>query len=308
MSPLNPPNLPSGAAPSGSRFRAGPVELGGPGFVVMAGPCSIESREQFLEIAQAVKGAGATMLRGGIFKMRTHSHSFQGLGEGAFEIADEVRARTGLPLISEVTDPRQIPDLGEIVDVLQVGARNMYNYELLKELGRSGLPVLVKRAFSATVEEWLAAAEYVRVAGNPQVALCERGIRTFERITRNTLDLSAVAYIKANSDLPVIVDPSHGTGVRALIKPMCLAAAAAGADGILLEVHSKPATALSDGQQALTIEDFREIMRDLKTLLPALGRELHSLPQVPARAGLKPGAKPSLLFAAGTAIPSSGKP
>ncbi|MCM2323683.1 MAG: 3-deoxy-7-phosphoheptulonate synthase [Oligoflexia bacterium] len=269
-------------------MKLGQLEVGGGGFIVAAGPCSIESREQFLEIAQAVQTAGASLLRGGIFKMRTHSHSFQGLGEAGFEIAEDVRERTGLPLVSEITDPRQIPTLGSVVDVFQIGARNMYNYELLKELGRSSKPVLLKRSFSATIEEWLAAAEYVRGAGNPNVILCERGIRTFERVTRNTLDLSAVAYVKAHSDFPVLVDPSHATGVRALVRPMCLAAAAAGADGLLLEVHSKPASALSDGQQALTIEDFRALMNDLGRLLPALGRWLEPgpLPRGAARASL----------------------
>lgn len=253
-----------------------PVCIGAGEFVVIAGPCSIESREQFLETAQAVRTAGATMLRGGIFKMRTDPRSFQGLGEAAFPIAAEIRSKLGMPLVSEVTDPRQIGTLGEVVDMFQVGARNMHNYELLKELGRCGKPVLVKRGFSARVDEWLAAGEYVRHGGNQNVVLCERGIRTFETVTRNTLDLSAVAFVKANSDLPVIVDPSHGVGVRNLIKPMCLAAAAAGADGLLLEVHPRPVEALSDGKQALTVEDFNDIMRDVSRVLSALGRRMHA--------------------------------
>lgn len=255
-------------------FSIGSVQLGGSQFVVMAGPCSIESREQFIRVSQAVKGAGAAVLRGGIFKMRTHAKSFQGLGPAAFEIAREVRSLTGMPLVSEITDPRQVGPLGEVVEMFQVGARNMHNYDLLKELGRSKKPVLIKRGFSALIEEWIAAADYVRNAGNESVALCERGIRTFEKYTRNTLDLSAVAYVKANTDLPVIVDPSHGTGVKNLIKPMSLAAAAAGADGILLEVHDSPDEALSDGAQALTVSDFLDITRDLDRLLPVLGKTL----------------------------------
>lgn len=260
-------------------FAVGQVHLGGPEFVVMAGPCSIESLEQFKHISEGVRDSGAAMLRGGIFKMRTHAKSFQGLGPAAFQIASEIRMQTGMPLISEVTDPRQIAPMSEFVDMFQVGARNMHNYELLKELGKTNKPVLVKRGFSALIEEWIAAADYVRNAGNDRVALCERGIRTFEKLTRNTLDLSAVAYVKANTDLPVVVDPSHGVGVRNLIKPMCLAAAAAGADGLLIEVHYNPEKALSDGAQALTLEDFAEITRDLSRLLGALGRTLHTSPQ-----------------------------
>ncbi len=260
-------------------FGNGPakVSIGGKEFVVIAGPCSIESHEQFSHIAHHVRRAGAAMLRGGIFKMRTHAKSFQGLGEQAYPIAREIKRQTGMTLISEITDPRQIGPMGEVIDMFQVGARNMHNYELLKELGKTQVPVMIKRGFSALVEEWVAAADYVRNAGNPHVVLCERGIRTFEKVTRNTLDLSAVAWARANTDLPVFVDPSHGTGVRNLIGPMCLAAAAAGADGLLLEVHHAPESALSDGKQALTLQDFDKIMADLKRMLPALDRKLHAI-------------------------------
>ena len=255
--------------------RVGSVEIGGNDFVVVAGPCSIESREQFLETARSVNAAGATLLRGGIFKMRTQPSSFQGLGESAYPIALEVKRQTGMSLVSEITDVRQMGAMGEVVDLFQVGARNMHNYELLKELGRFGKPVLVKRGFSALIEEWVAAAEYVRAAGNKNVILCERGIRTFDHTLRNTLDLGAVAWAKANTDIPVIVDPSHGTGIRELIGPMCLASAAAGADGLLLEVHPNPKDALSDGKQALTLDDFSKIMRDLSRVLSAVGRKIH---------------------------------
>lgn len=257
---------------------APPVTIGGGDFVVIAGPCSIESREQFLETAQSVQASGATLLRGGIFKMRTQPSSFQGLGEAAYPIAQDIKTRLGMPLVSEITDPRQIGPMSEVVDCFQVGARSMHNYELLKELGRAGKPVLVKRGFAALIEEWVAAAEYIRRAGNPNVVLCERGIRTFEKTLRNTLDLGAVAWAKANTDLPVVVDPSHGTGIRELIGPMSLAAAAVGADGLLIEVHPRPSEALSDGPQALTPPDFAQLMQNLERVLAATGRRLHPTP------------------------------
>ncbi len=250
------------------------LRIGGADFMVIAGPCSIESRETFAVTAQSVAAHGAGMLRGGIFKIRTNPSSFQGLGRAAFEIVRSVRAQTGLPVVSELTDPRQIPELFDIVDMFQIGTRNMHNTVLLREVGASRKPVLLKRGFSATVEEWLLAAEYVADSGNPNVVLCERGIRTFERITRNTLDLAAVAYIKQNSRFPVLVDPSHGTGVRNLIAPMCRASAAVGADGLLLEVHCAPHQALSDADQALSLRDFAQIMRELEPLLPLFGRRL----------------------------------
>ncbi len=245
-------------------------ETGPHRFSLIAGPCSIESYELFRKVAVEVKRLGATALRGGIFKMRTRCDTFQGLGAEAIEIVHRVKAEVGLPFVSEITDPRQIELLAEVVDVFQVGARNMHNYELLKELGKLHKPVLLKRGLSAYLDELLAASEYLIRAGNNQVILCERGIRTFERSTRNTLDLSAVPYLKKRSGLPVIVDPSHGTGVRELVSPMCWAAAAAGADGIMVEVHPEPAKALSDGEQALTLEDF-------ETLVPKLSRILNAI-------------------------------
>ncbi len=258
--------------------QVGPVTFGGPAFVVVAGPCAIESAEQFSAIAGAVKASGAVMLRGGIYKLRTHPDSFQGLGNGGLVWAREVRSRVGLPLVSEVVDPRQIEAMVDVVDMFQVGTRNMYNYSLLKELGKAGKPVLFKRGFSARVEEWLLAAEYILREGNPDVVLCERGIRTFETDTRNTLDLSAVALVKTRSPLPILVDPSHATGRRDLVEAMSLAAAAAGADGLLLEVHSDPDAALSDPGQSLDFDSFSRLMERLKPLLTALNRPLHTLP------------------------------
>lgn len=254
----------------------GPLQFGAKHFQVIAGPCSIESEEQFLETAKEVKTHGAQSLRGGIFKMRTSPKSFQGLGQQAVEIATRVRNHTDMPFFCEVTDPRQIEGLFETVDAFQVGSRNMQNYELLKELGKQSKPVLLKRGFSCLVEEWLLAADYIVSAGNSDVILCERGIRTFEKVTRNTLDLAAVSYVKANSDFPVVVDPSHGTGVPELIAPMSMAAAAAGADGLIIEVHNQPKKALSDGFQALTYENFGLLMKQLSPLLNHLGRPLSS--------------------------------
>lgn len=248
--------------------------VGGEKFVVIAGPCSIESREQFMTAARGVQDAGATLLRGGIYKMRTDPKSFQGLGREAFEIIKEIRKETGMGLVSEVTDPRQISDLMDVVDAFQVGSRNMHNYYLLKELGQVGKPILLKRGFSGLIKEWILAAEYVVSAGNPNVILCERGIRTFETTTRNTLDLNAVAYVKAHTGFPVLVDPSHGTGLRELIAPMSWAAAAAGADGLLIEVHPEPKEAKSDGFQALSLNDFDILMVRLKRILAAMDRPI----------------------------------
>ena len=239
-------------------------------FSLIAGPCSIESYEMFRLVANTVKRHGATALRGGIFKMRTRQETFQGLGAEAIEIVRKVKEEVNLPFVSEVTDPRQIRLLSEVVDVYQVGARNMHNYELLKELGKTQKPVLLKRGFAAYLDEFLAASEYILKAGNSQVILCERGIRTFERSTRNTLDLSAVPYLQKRSGLPVIVDPSHATGLRELVSPMCWAAAAAGADGIMVEVHPHPEDALSDKEQALTFEDFQTMVPRLSKVLRAV--------------------------------------
>jgi 3-deoxy-7-phosphoheptulonate synthase len=271
---LNPTTQPPLTQP----VKVGPVTLGGGEFTVIAGPCAIESTEQFTEIARGARAAGAVMLRGGIYKLRTSPDSFQGLGGEGLDVARAVREQFGLPLVSEVIDPRHIEPMIEVVDMFQVGTRNMFNYSLLKELGLAGKPVLLKRGFSARVEEWLYAAEYVIKGGNPDVVLCERGIRTFETATRNTLDLAAMAHVKNVSALPVLVDPSHGTGRRELIEPMSLAAAAAGADGLLLEVAAHPERALSDAAQTLDLDGFSRLMDKLNRLLPAIERPLHTLP------------------------------
>lgn len=248
--------------------------IGGPGIVMIAGPCSIESEGHLRETASAVKQCGASLLRGGIFKMRTNPDSFQGIGSPAFEFLNRVKADVQLPMVCEITDPRQIELMLESVDMFQVGSRNMYNYELLKELGGLDRPVMLKRAFAATIDEWIHAAEYVVKGGNDQVVLCERGIRTFETATRNTLDLNAVAWIKAHTDFAVVVDPSHGTGRRELVMPMALAGIAAGADGLICEVHPVPDKALSDSFQALSFENFAELCKRVGVLAKALGRPL----------------------------------
>jgi 3-deoxy-7-phosphoheptulonate synthase len=249
-------------------------QIGGREFVVMAGPCSVESREQLLTTADSVAASGATLLRGGAFKPRSSPYAFQGLGVGGLELLEEARRRSGLPIITEVMDPGQVGRVAETADVLQIGTRNMQNFPLLKEVGRTGKATMLKRGLSATIEEWLMAAEYIMHAGNPNVILCERGIRTFETATRNTLDLSAIPLIKRMSHLPIIADPSHGTGHRYLVLPMALAAAAAGADGLIIEVHPEPDTALSDGPQSLTLEGFEQLMRQLEQVLAAVGRPL----------------------------------
>lgn len=261
--------------PSTQTVKVAGVEIGGPEFTVIAGPCSIESYSQFLETAQGVKAAGASLLRGGIWKARTSSKSFQGLGEDSFTFIKEVLRETGMGLVSEVTDARQIEEVDEFVSCYQVGSRNMHNYSLLKELGRTKKPVLLKRGFAALIDEWIKAADYVTNGGNPNVILCERGIRTFETATRNTLDLNAVVYAKANSPFPVIVDPSHAVGISALVPELAYAAAAAGADGIIVEVHPRPAEALSDGMQALTLPVFQNMMNRLDRILTAVDHPLH---------------------------------
>ncbi len=258
----------------GSTVKIGNVVIGGPQFTVIAGPCSIESEQQLSKTAAAVKNSGASILRGGIWKMRTSKNSFQGLGAEAFDFIKKVKAETNLPLISEVTDIRQIEEVHHLVDAYQVGARNMHNYSLLKELGRQSKPVLLKRGFSAFIDEWIKAADYVINGGNDQVILCERGIRTFETATRNTLDLNAVVYAKKHTQLPVIVDPSHAVGIADLVPDLCYAAAAAGADGLIIEVHPKPSEALSDGPQALTFEVFDKTMKQLERVLNAFDRGL----------------------------------
>ncbi len=252
------------------------IEIGGRSFLVIAGPCSIESEAHLRETAQGVKNAGAAVLRGGIFKMRTNPTSFQGMGSSAFSFLKEIKSELKMPLVSEITDPRQISDMMDLVDMFQVGSRNMYNYALLKELGQVNKPVLLKRGFSATADEWINAAEYIYKGGNEGVVLCERGIRTFETTTRNTLDLNTVAYLKAHTSFPVIVDPSHGTGRPELIGPMSLAAAAVGADGIIIEVHPRPKEALSDGHQALTFAQFDDVIHGVRAVVAAVGKHLHA--------------------------------
>jgi 3-deoxy-7-phosphoheptulonate synthase len=263
---------------SSHKVKVGSVTIGGPEFTVIAGPCSIESRSQFLETATEVKKAGASILRGGIFKLRTSSKAFQGLGAEAYDFIPEVCKLTQMGLVSEVTDARQIEELHDLVDMFQVGSRNMHNYSLLKELGQTKKPILLKRGFSALIDEWIKAADYIIQGGNENVILCERGIRTFETATRNTLDLNAVAYIKHNTQLPVIVDPSHAVGISALVPDLAIAAAAMGCDGIIVEVHPRPAEALSDGMQALTPPQFKIMMDKINKILTALGRSLTPAP------------------------------
>ena len=258
----------------GTIVRIGNVEIGGGEFVVAAGPCAIESREQILETAALVTAAGARLLRGGAFKPRTSPYSFQGLGLKGLELLEKAGAATDTPTVTEVLTPEDIPAVAQSADALQVGARNMQNFALLKALGSAGKPVLLKRGLSSTIEELLLAAEYIIAHGNPNVVLCERGIRTFETATRNTLDLGAVALLKNITHLPVFVDPSHGTGRRELVAPMARAAAAAGADGLIIEVHPNPDQALCDGPQSLTPPQFAGLMSSLRVLLPALGRTI----------------------------------
>jgi len=259
-----------------SVVRVGSVAFGGPEVIVMAGPCAVESEEQVFATARAVAAAGARVLRGGAFKPRTSPYSFQGLGESGLELLAAAGRAHGLPVVTEVVAPEDVALVARHADVLQVGARNMQNFRLLQAVGEVERPVLLKRGLVATLDELLLAAEYVLAAGNPDVVLCERGIRTFARETRNTLDLAAIPLLQEKSHLPVIADPSHGTGLRALVPPLARAALAAGADGLLVEVHPDPATALSDGPQSLTFEGFSELMGTLRPLALALGRRLGS--------------------------------
>ncbi len=242
------------------------VKIGDGTPVVMAGPCAVESKEQLFEAAEIVKKAGAQFLRGGAYKPRTSPYAFQGLEVEGLKYLAEARERTGLRVVTEVTTVEAIERVVEYADMLQIGARNMQNFGLLKEVGKCGKPVLLKRGLAATIDEWLNAAEYIMNAGNPNVVLCERGIRTYETYTRNTLDLSAVAAVKHLSHLPIIVDPSHGTGKWRMVKPMAFAAIAAGADGLMMEVHPNPAKALSDGPQSLTPENYNEVMRGVQKI------------------------------------------
>jgi len=252
--------------PQSSSINVAGVLIGGGSMTVMAGPCAVESREQLLESAKIVKAAGAQFLRGGAYKPRTSPYSFQGLEDEGLKYLAEARDLTGLRIVTEVTEVEAVETVSNYADMLQVGARNMQNFRLLKEVGRGDKPVLLKRGLAATLNEWLNAAEYIMSEGNHNVVLCERGIRTYETYTRNTLDLSAIAAIKHLSHLPIIVDPSHGTGKWRMVKPMAYAAIAAGADGLMMEVHPNPAKALSDGPQSLTPENYAEVMNGLKKL------------------------------------------
>lgn len=245
--------------PDDSIIDVGGVKVGGGNFAVMAGPCSVENHQQIEEVAKAVKEAGANILRGGAFKPRTSPYDFQGLKHEGIELLEHAKQQTGLPIVTEIMNPNHLP-MFEHVDLIQVGARNMQNFELLKELGRQDKPVLLKRGMASTIKEWLMSAEYIMAGGNENVILCERGIRTFETYTRNTLDLSAIPVLKELTHLPVIVDPSHATGVTRYVKSMAAAAAAAGADGLMIEVHNNPAKALCDGAQSLTPQQFSEVM------------------------------------------------
>ncbi len=263
--------------PEGTIVNVNGVKIGGPEVVIIAGPCAIESSEQLHETAKAAKNGGARIMRGGAFKPRSSPYSFQGLGEEGLKIMRQISNLTGLPIVTEVMDTRQIELVADYADMLQIGSRNMHNYPLLKEAGLANKPVLLKRGMMATIEEFLLAAEYILIQGNTQVVLCERGIRTFETSTRNTLDLSAVPILKKLTHLPVIVDPSHGTGISWLVPSMAKAAIACGADGLIMEVHYKPESALCDGAQSLYPDEFQQLMSDLKKIAVAVGREL-SLP------------------------------
>ena len=260
--------------PSGTVIAVGDVRIGGDEVIVMAGPCSAESDEQVQATAAAVKRAGAKVLRGGAFKPRSSPYSFQGLGEDGLRMLRDAAAAHTLKLVSEVMDPSQIELVDRYADIFQVGARNMQNFSLLRELGRARKPVLLKRGISATIEEWLLSAEYVLGGGNMDVVLCERGIRTFETYTRNTLDISAIPIVKKLSHLPIFVDPSHGTGRRDKVAPMARAAVAAGADGLIIEVHVDPDRALSDGAQTMFPSQFDRLMAELRIIAPAIGRSI----------------------------------
>ena len=250
------------------------VKIGGDEFVVMAGPCSVESLEQLTEAAQAVKASGAKILRGGAFKPRTSPYDFQGLGEQGLKYLREVADKLDMKVITEIVDKDDMDLICEYADILQVGARNMQNFQMLKKLGECKKPVMLKRGISATISEWLNAAEYIMNGGNEKVILCERGIRSYETYTRNTFDLSAVAAVKELSHLPIIADPSHGTGRSSMVPPMSKAALAAGADGLMIEVHPHPEVALSDGNQSLTPEEFDKLMKDLSKLANVMGKKL----------------------------------
>ena len=260
--------------PAPSEIKIGNTVVGGKKLAIMAGPCSVESNEQITAVAQAVKDAGATVLRGGAFKPRTSPYSFQGLAYEGLDMLCHAREQTGLPIVTELMSPYDIDTFVDKVDCIQVGARNMQNFDLLKQLGKIRKPILLKRGLSATIEEWLMSAEYIMAGGNEQVILCERGIRTFETYTRNTLDLSAICAVKKLSHLPVIVDPSHSTGKSWMVQPIARAAIAGGADGVMIEVHNDPAHALCDGAQSITPAAFVDVMADIRKIAEAVGREV----------------------------------
>lgn len=256
--------------------QVGDVGIGGPQLVVIAGPCAIEGFDQFLSTAEEVKRQGAKILRGGAYKPRTSPYAFRGKGEDGLEILSEVKKITGLPVVTEVMDARDLDKIVDVADMLQIGSRNMQNYTLLSEVGKTRIPVLLKRGLAATLEEWLLAAEYILTEGNENVVLCERGIRTFETYTRNTVDITAIPAIKELSHLPILLDPSHGTGKWSLVHPVALAGVAAGADGIMVEVHPHPEEAMSDGAQSLNFGHFADLMRDIKPVALAVGRTVFS--------------------------------
>lgn len=260
--------------PEDTIVQVGDLTIGGNELQVMAGPCAVESLEQMLEVAEIVKASGARILRGGAFKPRTSPYSFAGLEEKGLQYMAEAREKTGLKIVSEVMDPRSVQLVAEYCDIVQIGARNMQNFNLLREVGKINKPVLLKRGLSATIEEWIMAAEYILSGGNEQVIMCERGVRTFETFTRNTLDISAVPIIKELTHLPIIVDPSHATGKWNLVEPMSRAAIAAGADGLMIEVHPDPLHALSDGPQSLKPHKFRAVMEDLQQVAQIMGKTL----------------------------------
>ena len=261
--------------PEPTIVKVGDAEIGKEGrFVVIAGPCSVETEEQILDVANSVKESGAKLLRGGAFKPRTSPYSFQGLEMRGLELLEEAREQTGLPIVTEIMSPKLVEEFDRRVDIIQVGARNMQNFDLLKELGQTSKPILLKRGLSATIEEWLMSAEYIMAGGNPNVILCERGIRTFETYTRNTLDLSAIPAVKRLSHLPVIVDPSHSAGMSWMVEPLSLAAMAVGADGLIIEVHNNPAKALCDGAQSLDEPQFASLMKKMRAIGANLGKEI----------------------------------
>ncbi len=258
--------------PEDTVVKVGGVKFGGGTFQMIAGPCSVESEKQIVEIAKAVKEAGATVLRGGAFKPRTSPYAFQGLREGGLDLLLKAKEETGMPIVTEIMSVRHI-DLFKDVDIVQIGARDMQNFELLKEVGKMNKPIMLKRGLANTIEEWLMSAEYIMSEGNKEIILCERGIRTFEPLTRNTLDLSAIPLLKELTHLPVIVDPSHASGLSRLVKPLSLASVGVGADGLMIEVHNDPARALCDGAQSIKPEQFKDIVENIDVMLPLVNRK-----------------------------------